>query len=232
MARDGVLLGDAFRQVLADRTARARRNGELMGVISTRLDDLAELATAFGTTEAQQVQRAWRAAAVRHRPDERVRRRRRQGRRGDRRAPDVAGGCAADGDPRERRDVGGARGARHERHPGRRRGRRADRCRRLRARTCLVEAARDASARASDSDDASVDRRGLSRGAVSRRSARREAVADAAHGLDPARPRGRLAELAAQVRDVHLDRPRVVLADEVRRRCRGRPAAGGRVRPC
>ena len=35
-----------------------------MGVISTRMDDLAELATAFGTTEAQQVQAAWRAAAM------------------------------------------------------------------------------------------------------------------------------------------------------------------------
>lgn len=68
MARDGVLLGDAFRQVLADRAGRARRGGELMGVISTRMDDLAELATAFGTTEAQQVQAAWRAAAVRHAP--------------------------------------------------------------------------------------------------------------------------------------------------------------------
>lgn len=68
MARDGVLLGDAFGRVLADRAARAQRNGELMGVISTRLDDLAELATAFGTTEAQQVQRAWRTAAVRHAP--------------------------------------------------------------------------------------------------------------------------------------------------------------------
>jgi hypothetical protein len=64
MARDGVLLADAFHRVLADRAVRAERNGELMGVISTRLDDLAELATAFGSTEAQEVQQAWRAAAV------------------------------------------------------------------------------------------------------------------------------------------------------------------------
>ncbi|MGC5169720.1 hypothetical protein ACPW96_04270 [Micromonospora sp. DT81.3] len=68
MARDGVLLSDAFQRVLADRTAHARRNGELMGVISTRLDDLAQLSTAFGSAEAQQVQRAWRASAVRFAP--------------------------------------------------------------------------------------------------------------------------------------------------------------------
>jgi hypothetical protein len=68
LAHDGVLLHDAFQRVLADRTGRAERNGELMGVISTRLDDLPELATAFGSAEAQLVQRAWRDSAVRFAP--------------------------------------------------------------------------------------------------------------------------------------------------------------------
>lgn len=68
LSSDGVLQSDAFARVLKDRVERAERNGELSGVISVRLDDLAQIATAFGTTEAQEVQQAWRNATRRFAP--------------------------------------------------------------------------------------------------------------------------------------------------------------------
>ncbi|HWI32052.1 MAG TPA: diguanylate cyclase [Microbacterium sp.] len=68
LGSDGVLEPAAFARVLGDRIERSERNRELIGVISVRLDDLAQIATAFGTGEAQEVRQAWREATRRFAP--------------------------------------------------------------------------------------------------------------------------------------------------------------------
>lgn len=65
---DGVLEPDGLSRMLGDLAARAERNGELIGVISVRLDDLAQIATAFGNAESEMIQREWRAASCRFSP--------------------------------------------------------------------------------------------------------------------------------------------------------------------
>lgn len=68
LGSDGVLEPDAFALVLTDRVDRAQRNGELVGAISVRLDDLPQISTAFGASEAHEVQQAWRDATRRFAP--------------------------------------------------------------------------------------------------------------------------------------------------------------------
>lgn len=68
IGHDGVLQSDGLTQMLADFSARAERNGELVGVVAVRLDDLGQIATAFGTAESEMIQREWRAASRRFSP--------------------------------------------------------------------------------------------------------------------------------------------------------------------
>lgn len=65
---DGVLEPDGLLRMLGDLSSRAERNGELIGVVSVRLDDLGQIATAFGTAESEMIQREWRAASCRFSP--------------------------------------------------------------------------------------------------------------------------------------------------------------------
>lgn len=68
IGRDGVLQPDDLMPVLADFSARAERNGELVGVVAVRLDDLGQIATAFGAAESEMIQTEWRAASRRFSP--------------------------------------------------------------------------------------------------------------------------------------------------------------------
>lgn len=65
---DGVLVADAFVRGMERRLERAASTRALMGVITTKIDDLPQIATAFGTSEAADLHRVWRAAVQQHAP--------------------------------------------------------------------------------------------------------------------------------------------------------------------
>ncbi len=65
---DGILVDDEFEQFLAGLCERAARRGELVGVISVRIEDLEQISTAFGSESARAVGAAWRRGVRRHAP--------------------------------------------------------------------------------------------------------------------------------------------------------------------
>lgn len=65
---DGLYDDDSFAKLFADLTQRAAAFSERIAVISVRLDDLPQIATAFGSVEAQDIAHAWRVGARRYAP--------------------------------------------------------------------------------------------------------------------------------------------------------------------
>jgi len=68
LSDDDVLPEVSFVHVLLDMSVRARRRGEMVGVISLRIDDLPAIATAFGSEAAVSVAVAFRAVVRRFAP--------------------------------------------------------------------------------------------------------------------------------------------------------------------
>lgn len=68
LSEDDVLPEMSFAYVLLGMSGRARRRGELVGVISVRIDDLPAISTAFGTEAAGSVADAFRAVVRRFAP--------------------------------------------------------------------------------------------------------------------------------------------------------------------
>ncbi len=65
---DGLYDDDSFAKLFGDLTQRAAAFSERIAVISVRLDDLPQIATAFGTVEAQDIAHAWRVGSRRYAP--------------------------------------------------------------------------------------------------------------------------------------------------------------------
>ncbi|MFT4212837.1 MAG: hypothetical protein QM626_13315 [Microbacterium sp.] len=65
---DGIMLGPTFASAVTDITERAGWRGELVGVISVRVEDLRQIATAFGMDVAGDVEGAWRQGVRRFAP--------------------------------------------------------------------------------------------------------------------------------------------------------------------
>lgn len=61
VSSDGILTAASFSSVLPSVVARSRASGELLAVISLRLDDLAQIGVAFGTSEEEAIATRWRA---------------------------------------------------------------------------------------------------------------------------------------------------------------------------
>jgi len=68
VTEDGFLLGDSFHAVFADLLRRAERSSVPVGVVAMRIDEITEVATAFGSDEAQRILAAWRAGVSRAAP--------------------------------------------------------------------------------------------------------------------------------------------------------------------
>lgn len=65
---DGIMLAPTFAGALRDVTERAGWRGELVSVTSVRVEDLRQIATAFGTDVAGDVESAWREGVRRFAP--------------------------------------------------------------------------------------------------------------------------------------------------------------------
>lgn len=65
---DGLYDDESFALLFGDLTRRAAAFSERIAVISVRLDDLPQIATAFGTVEAQDIAHAWRVGTRRYAP--------------------------------------------------------------------------------------------------------------------------------------------------------------------
>lgn len=65
---DGLYDDESFAKLFGDLTHRAAAFSERIAVISVRLDDLPQIATAFGTVEAQDIAHAWRVGTRRYAP--------------------------------------------------------------------------------------------------------------------------------------------------------------------
>lgn len=64
----GVLEPDWFQRFVDDGIERAESRGEIVAVIATRIDDLALVGTAFGSSEADVLREAWYQAVRLHAP--------------------------------------------------------------------------------------------------------------------------------------------------------------------
>jgi len=69
---DGVLDSGSFRVVLTGILGRARHHGDRYALIAMRIDDIPNIATAFGPGEAQALVHEWRSSVVRHAPTQAV----------------------------------------------------------------------------------------------------------------------------------------------------------------
>ncbi|WES65602.1 hypothetical protein P0L94_05915 [Microbacter sp. GSS18] len=65
---DEIMVAEDFARSLGGLCGRAQRRGELVGVISVRIDDLEQISTAFGSESARAVGAAWRHGVRRHAP--------------------------------------------------------------------------------------------------------------------------------------------------------------------
>ena len=65
---DGVMLPSSFRSSVSVMLERAARAQETVCLVALRIDDLPRIATAFGATEAEQVEASWRAGVRRYAP--------------------------------------------------------------------------------------------------------------------------------------------------------------------
>lgn len=65
---DGVLRADSFARLFDELVLRAGYRGEMVGIVSVRVDDLPQITTAFGRGEAESVATAWRQATRRAAP--------------------------------------------------------------------------------------------------------------------------------------------------------------------
>lgn len=65
---DGVMTSDSFRSVVSTMLDRARRRDETYCLVALRVDDLAQIATAFGVREAETLVGVWRKGARRYAP--------------------------------------------------------------------------------------------------------------------------------------------------------------------
>lgn len=65
---DGLYDDESFAKLFGDLTHRAAAFSERIAVIAVRLDDLPQIATAFGTVEAQDIAHAWRVGTRRYSP--------------------------------------------------------------------------------------------------------------------------------------------------------------------
>jgi hypothetical protein len=66
VSSDGILTAPTFVRALQDVTERSSWRQELVGVISVRIEDLPQIATAFGTEAADEVETAWRQGVRRY----------------------------------------------------------------------------------------------------------------------------------------------------------------------
>ncbi|MEN2741130.1 hypothetical protein ABCS02_25380 [Microbacterium sp. X-17] len=67
---DGILLNDVFTEALDDLLERAAWRKELVAVVSVRVDDLGQIATAFGSDIVDAITVAWRAGVRRYAPSD------------------------------------------------------------------------------------------------------------------------------------------------------------------
>jgi GGDEF domain-containing protein len=70
VASDGILLNDVFTASLSDVAERAAWRDELVAVVSVRIDDLGQIATAFGSDVVDAITVAWRSAVRRYAPSD------------------------------------------------------------------------------------------------------------------------------------------------------------------
>lgn len=68
LSDEGVLPEPSFQRILEDVAQRAEQRGELVGVISARIDDLPSIATAFGSEAADLVLTSFRSGVRRYAP--------------------------------------------------------------------------------------------------------------------------------------------------------------------
>ncbi len=68
LSDEGLLSEPSFQRILADVSERAEQRGELVGVISARIDDLPSIATAFGSEAADLVLTSFRNGVRRYAP--------------------------------------------------------------------------------------------------------------------------------------------------------------------
>jgi GGDEF domain-containing protein len=68
MDANGLYDDESFETLFSDLTRRAAAFSERIAVIAVRLDDLPQIATAFGSVEAQDIARAWHVGARRYAP--------------------------------------------------------------------------------------------------------------------------------------------------------------------
>lgn len=68
LSDDGILPEPSFQRILEDVSERAERRGELVGVVSARIDDLPSIATAFGSEAADLVLTSFRTGVRRYAP--------------------------------------------------------------------------------------------------------------------------------------------------------------------
>lgn len=68
MSDEGILPETSFERILLDMSDRARQRGELIGVVSVRIDDLPSIGTAFGGEAADAVLASFRDGVRRYAP--------------------------------------------------------------------------------------------------------------------------------------------------------------------
>jgi hypothetical protein len=72
IASDGILLNPTFVAAVQDLAERAGRRKELLALVSVRIDDLGQIATAFGADMADSITVTWRAGVRRFAPSDAI----------------------------------------------------------------------------------------------------------------------------------------------------------------
>ncbi|MFT4135279.1 hypothetical protein [Microbacterium sp.] len=68
LSDEGIMPASSFERILADTAGRAQQRGELVGVVSARIDDLPSIGTAFGNEAAELVLVSFREGVRRYAP--------------------------------------------------------------------------------------------------------------------------------------------------------------------
>lgn len=68
MAHDGVLSGSSFERILTGTVKSARKRSELVAVLALTIEDMAQIRSAFGRAEQEELTAQWRAGVRRYSP--------------------------------------------------------------------------------------------------------------------------------------------------------------------